>query len=192
MLAIRTAVSASTGYTPFAIMYGRDFHPLENYLAVDWTKADEDDEQLVAAMARRTVQHKLVLHKEWTVKAVERARKAAGVQRASTDKALGGKVSAARLKPGTQVFLRKQVLPHKLHHRFDGPYTISRDAAVQPGTESSSALYILKDESGHELDTPYPRDFVFEVPQEAVRLTQRQSDLYSQEEVQKEEVQQEI
>ena len=185
MLAIRTAVSASTGYTPFAIMYGRDFHPLENYLAVDWTKADEDDEQLVAAMARRTVQHKLVLHKEWTVKAVERARKAAGVQRASTDKALGGKVSAARLKPGTQVFLRKQVLPHKLHHRFDGPYTISRDAAVQPGTESSSALYILKDESGHELDTPYPRDFVFEVPQEAVRLTQRQSDLYSQEEVQK-------
>ena len=67
MLAIRTATSATTGHSPFQVMFGRDFHPLVNYAIVDWeqlvgTPQVEGDEQAVAGlMARRSVDRKSVV-----------------------------------------------------------------------------------------------------------------------------------
>ena len=64
LLSIRTAVNMSTGYAPFAIMFGRAFHQLANYMAIDWKEAKESDSYMIAALAKRTIQHKLLLQEE--------------------------------------------------------------------------------------------------------------------------------
>ena len=90
----------------------------------------------------------------------------------------------ARLKPGTLVFVSRPTTEHKLAHRFAGPYFISRDASVAEGAERSAASYIVKDESGREFPDTRPRDRVFQVPQEKVRMSARQAEMYHREEMQ--------
>ena len=90
-------MNTSTGYTPFTVMFGREFHPLCNYMAVEWNDANEQEEQLVEA--RRTIQHKITLHTAWREAALRRARTATELQRKGTDRVLENRIVEARLKP---------------------------------------------------------------------------------------------
>ena len=184
LLSIRTAVNMSTGYAPFAIMFGRTFHPLANYMAIDWKEAEESDSSMIAALAKRTIQHKLLLQEDWQSSAKLKATLAAETQKRNTNKLLAKRISVKRLKPGTTVFIRKQLIPHKVHHRFTGPFFISRDAVIIEEGDQASAMYILKDEMGVELPDKWPRDFIFEVPQQKVQLSARQANIYDKEEIQ--------
>jgi len=175
MLAIRTATSAATGYSPFALFFGRQYHPLENYmiLQLDVERLDGNAE---ARLVNRVIVTKRVLEDEWRAEARKRAEAAGKRQREGTDRELEGKVVEKRLESGTRVYVKKRVLGHKLAHRFEGPFYIMSDA---PSTgEEKRQHYLLGDEYGGRLEGTFPRDFVFEVPQDEVQLSQRQKELY--------------
>jgi len=184
MLAMRTAVNSSTGFSPFQVFFGREFHPLENYAAFQWEDGPDWEEGGVAweAMVRRVIQVKSVMEQEWREAAGAKGRAVADRQRRSTDKSLGKKVVVERLKSGATVLVRKRVLNNKLQHRFEGPYVVVRDA-VDPTTtpaERAGANYILRDMDGLELVDSFPRDQVFEVPQPSARLSLRQQSVFDQ------------
>jgi len=115
MLAMRTAVNSSTGFSPFQVFFGREFHPLENYAAFQWEEGPDWEEGGVAweAMVRRVIQVKSVMEQEWREAAGAKGRAAADRQRRSTDKSLGKKVVVERLKRGATVLVRKRVLNNK-------------------------------------------------------------------------------
>lgn len=174
MLAIRTATSASTGFSPFQVMFGRDFHPLANYAVYDWA-ALLDDEAGLDSLARRVVEAKMLLERQERAIAHETAAAAARRQAAQADNRLT--VAAQRLAPGTPVFLRVQQPSHKLQHRFEGPFTIVESVA-------DGNNYRLRNAQGVDLLQTFPRDMVFEVPQQSVQLSLRQQQIYGPEEMQ--------
>lgn len=184
MLAIRTATSATTKLSPFQVMWGRHFHPLENYAIFDWSAWDAQETGLQEALARRVVQMKMTMEGTWRGAAAGAATRAADRQRRATDATLGKRVVAERLAPGTTVFVKTKSLAHKMQHRFDGPYVVVGNAAGSGGASAAGAHYVLQDTHGVVVADTFPRDHVFEVPQQRARLTLRQQQLYGAAEVQ--------
>jgi hypothetical protein len=175
LLAIRTTASASTGLTPFEVMFGREFRPLGDYHAlVDWSQPDEEGEQLLASRA-------ILLRKLMGAEAVAQSRQAleegAEVQRATQDGR--NHIAQKRLKEGTRVLLRQtgDSIP-KLQRGHAGPFFIAHEPPQTP----LSANYNLRDEQGQILERSFPRDYLFECPQDSVRLSERQRALFATEE----------
>jgi hypothetical protein len=184
MLAIRTATNASTGFSPFRVMFGREFHPLANYAIFDWAALYDDMATAnggVESMVQRIVWMKSALEREEREAARVSATGAGIAQAGQTDK--HHRIQESRLPEGTVVFIKTQHRQHKLQHRFEGPYIV--DLTVGGGEAGAAHAphggnYKLKDpRSGQRLAQSYPRDMVFEVPQPHVQLSLRQAAVFT-------------
>lgn len=170
LMAIRTAVHASTGRSPFEVLFGRPCNPLADYqsLLVDWASPTDPSILLVdqlVAITRLTRQRT-----DWQQAAVRTATAAQVAQRAGQDASHA--VTRLRLKHGDVVFLRHMTPSHKLDHRFVGPFTVCRD--VRAGS-APSANYIIADDAGRELRKSFPRDQLFHVAERTVPPSLRQA-----------------
>ena len=163
LLAMRTAVSASTHQTPFEMVFGRSWNPLRNYHQIlpSWSSVVHPDaslqlaadEELSSALAHRAqlLRHHLDLsvqaRRQWTLYAVG--------QRAGQD--ASHFTTAERVQPGAVVWLVNELRSNKLDHKFVGPFTVVGDA--DPGVVSSN--YLVRDSVGHIRARSVPRDKLF-------------------------------
>ena len=163
LLAIRTAVNSTTGFSPFQLLFGREFNPLADYTIMEWGSGQNDQDQLclVEALVHRTQHLRQAL--EWQGRAIAQAQVAQVCQRRAEDAAVI--ISHVRLGAGAHVYLRTVHPDHKLVHRFVGPYVVVRDAVASSMTPSErlSANYIIADLLGVERAKSFPRDQLFAV-----------------------------
>jgi hypothetical protein len=117
----------------------------------------------------------------WTEEAVTEAMFRQEEQRRGQDTA--HTVVHRRLAAGAVVFLREMAPEHKLAHKFVGPFFVVGDAPTAGGVESGSANYILRDEQGRQLQKSFPRAQLFEVVQEKVVASLRQTACYTEEDL---------
>ena len=191
MLAIRSTVSASTGYTPHELMFGRSFHILANYAMVDWAAMQEQGDSTTAAqllLERRAAEIRMQLGEAWQRQATVTLAHAVEQQRKSTDRTMAARLEERPLAVGTTVYVRLRELGHKLQHRFDGPYVVVHNGteAVTEGSGMSipRGMYRLRAPDGTLAARRFARDQVFEVVQPMVKLSWRQAITYAQAEMQ--------
>ena len=200
LLVIRTAVHRSTRFSPFQLMFGRDWNPLREFhgLALQWeidqdligdssslTGADRDsqrrilvadpavNEEIELALVNRSRLMRRQL--DWTQRARDNLKAAAVSQVAGQD--ASHRTVVDRLPKGSTVWVINEPRGNKIDHLFHGPFTIE---ANQGGEISSN--YILADPvSGGLLSRSVPRDKIYlsvNIP-----LTRRQAELFAGEEI---------
>jgi hypothetical protein len=128
LMAIRTTVHASTGFTPHELMFGRPHHPMSKIMGAGvlvWERADSDGEA-AATWLGRLAAHMRRCQEVWR-EGREQGAKAQEGQRKVQDGR--GRVVEQRLVSGTRVLLREEHREHKLAHRFVGPFSVEGDAS---------------------------------------------------------------
>ena len=171
LLALRTAVHASTGFSPFQLMFGRPFRGFLDFtLLATW---DTSDRSPAAAEAFAEFSHQL--RQASISSALDNAARAQERQRHSQD--AHRSIELQRLPPKSVVYLREVRPDSKLAHRFVGPFFVHHTS-----NKELSANYLIADDRGKVLQQSYPRDQLFQVVQPEVSASLRQRRLYSPEE----------
>jgi len=181
LLSIRTAVHRSTQFTPFQLMFGRDWNPLRDFhqVVVQWELQGESSgpEPLDEGGARdEAFAHAFSSRARLLRQQIEWSRASSNLQQASVQQAAtqdkSHHTSLERLPSGSEVWLRVEPRDHKLMHHFKGPFRVVSGAGVEVNSN-----YILEEiASGAVLARSVPRDKIFlsvNIP-----LTRRQAELF--------------
>jgi hypothetical protein len=138
LLAYRTRIQSSTGYSPFEMLFGKS----ANHFSSWGEKDDSSDED---ALYKRAIEIRSLVEDTRT-NALEKIKKAQTRQKSSQDK-------AHNISPpwpvGTQVFIKNPKFIGKLGRKFTGPYKI---VGITPNQN-----YWLETPDGVKLSTSYPR-----------------------------------
>ena len=182
MMAIRTAVNATTGFSPFSLMFGREFRPFADYTIMNWGQHHEAEGPLVVSALVDLTQH-LRQRLDWQASARVSMRQAQQRQQHGQDEA--NSVVHTRLRAGSHVYIREIHPDYKLAWRYIGPFVVQGDAVSSTMTSDvmGSANYILADTQGVRLQKSFPRDQLFAVAHPSAELSVRQQFLYGTEEV---------
>lgn len=139
LLAYRSKVNSTTGYTPYELMYGRKMNMFE-----DWINKPDSCE-LIALQERAKEIRKLLQVTEPT--ALIKTKESQETQKRGQDNRQNQ--IKEELEKGTIVYIKKEGILKKLEARFSGPYIVER--------KTSTGNYILKDSLGAELNQSVPR-----------------------------------
>ena len=176
LMAIRTAIHRSSGYSPFQIMFGRLWNPLANYhqMALDFDVLQEcpDGIQVVeSALLVRAQQ--LRQHLGWVAGAQINGVVQANKSRVQAD--AQHNVGLSRISVGSLVWRVNHTPSSKLDIRLLGPFRI---AVADEDVTDISANYHLESLLGSSIERTVPRDQLV-VLAPAVWLSVRQKELYS-------------
>jgi len=171
LLALRTAIHASTGFSPFHLMFGRPFRNFLDFsLLASWDTSDcsPATAEVFASFSHQLRQASISSALDNAAQAQERQRHSQDAHRA---------IELQRLPPKSVVYLREIRPDSKLAHRFIGPFFVHHTSS-----ENLSANYLIADDKGKILQQSYPRDQLFQVVQPEVSASLRQRRLYSPDE----------
>ena len=179
MLTIRTAISRSTGFTPFQLMFGRNWNPLGNFeqLAIDFDSINVQEgviEVVESALVKRV--RLMRKHLSW----IEEAKVSQEAQNLAT-RTQADKlhiIHDERILVGSLVWKRNHTPLSKLDSRLLGPFRVSGEEGVTLLTTN----YHLESLSGEIVSRSVPRDeLVVLVP--AVWISKRQKSMYDEREL---------
>ena len=143
--AINTRASASTGFTPFELLFGRPANAWANYV-----RSDHADLSFFESVMARTAELRKLLTSTVPA-ATSRIESAQRQQRHTQDARAGANLIVAPLDIGAVVYVRAlQLVRRKLTPRFSGPYKV---VAVAAGGN-----YHLSTTKGKRLSRSYPID----------------------------------
>jgi hypothetical protein len=138
LIAYRSRVNTTTGFTPHELIFGRSMNEFEN-----WCDKPGIEERL--ALQQRTEQIKklfTVTHAEALINIKDKQKYQKEIQNKRQN------VLNNELEPGTIVFTKKEGILKKLEPKYGGPYTVVR--------KTSRGNYELKDATGENLKMAVP------------------------------------
>ena len=114
LIAFRTRIHSTTGFSPFELMFGREMNGFE-----DWTAIKDGDP--VNNLIERTREIKNLVENKYKV-ALENIKKSQEHQKKSQNKA--HRLTEEILPISTKVYVRTEGINDKLYPRFRGPFTV--------------------------------------------------------------------
>ena len=176
MLTLRTVISRSTGFTPFQLMFGRNWNPLGNFeqLAIDFDSINVQEgviEVVESALVKRV--QLMRRHLSW----IEDAKVSQEAQNLATRTQADKQhvVHEERIPVGSLVWKRNHTPLSKLDSKLLGPFRVSGEE----GTTLLSTNYHLESLSGVIVSRSVPRDELV-VLAPAVWISKRQKSLYDE------------
>ena len=145
LMAYRTRIHSTTGFTPYELMFGRSMNEFEDYQQVSEKKLLD----IRAAEIKELIENKHPLARD-TIERKQEYQKQIQNER--------NQVQNKPLEKGTNVTIKVLKLQEKINPSYIGTYTI--DGQTKHGN------YYLKNDKGIRLTQAYPRDRLKEVSPE--------------------------
>jgi hypothetical protein len=139
LLAYRSRVHTSTGFTPFEIVFGRKMNTFDDY------KNNKSNDEIGSLLNRSYEIKELVELLQPTAKEsiINSQEKQVKIQNDNH------KISHEVLKPGTMVLIKAEGILPKLSPRYRGPYKVTKSTSV--------GNYVLENAIGEPIEMTYPR-----------------------------------
>jgi hypothetical protein len=138
MIAYKTRIHSTTGFTPFELMFGRKMNKFEanpNYKSL----SEE------AEISKRSEELKVLLEKHEEARTIIDEKQEIQKQNQNNQH----KISVDKIKPGTTVLITNEGMNSKLDARYKGPFTVDRI--------NENENYVLKDATGEFFESSLPR-----------------------------------